>query len=1517
MNTLYLKKRILCVLSLLVIFGTYNTIFAQTLISGIKATTPFITASKNVKAAISHGKGITQVPAGAKGTITFGSVTPRGFAADGVSATFDTSNNKGEYVQFAISPASGFDLNITGLSLMGNGTVANTTNHYAVAYAIGDSLLFNSGGATFIDSAGNTGNVLNRTAGYLASGADTVGQNIAVNNGSSIYLRIYIWGAAARTNTSVFTITRFILNGTTTASLGTTSTTNASICFGNSYLFNGTTYTTSGSYTYHTLNSVGADSAATLNLIVGNVPSNTTINLVGCKSVTYKTTNYTSPTVFVDTLKSTSGCDSVYITVNITFDCTPIITSFTPTFAAYSDTVVLIGKNFTGATSVTFGGNSALSFSVINDTTIKALIDTGASGRVSVITPNGTVSLAGFVFNSAAIISGIKTTNPFIIPGKYVTTAISQGKGILRAPAAPLKSITFGSRAAGGFAADGATATFDTANSKGEFVQFEVKPANGYDLNISGITMRGNGTIASTTNYYAVAFAIGDTTLFNTGGATFLDSAGSTGNVLYRTIGYLVNGADSAGQALKVSNGSTLYLRVYLWGAAARTNNSVFTISNFTINGSASVTTSAATYSTTNAAICFGGSYLFNGTSYSTAGTYNYLTKNSVGADSTATLVLTVGAAPRNGRPVTVTGCNTVTYKNITYTSPTVINDTLKNVNGCDSLITAVTIAFNCTPTVTSISSTVGVTGDSITIIGTNFTTATSVAFGGTAASGYIVVNDTTIIAVVGTGTSGSITVTTANGTATIPGFTYSTATVITGIKTTTPFINAGNHITAAISHGAGILQAPTAPRGSITFGSLAPRGFAADGINATIDTAISRGEYVQFTVSPTTGYNLGISGITLKGNGTVANTTNHYAVAIAVGDSTLFNKGGATYIDSAGATGNVLNRTVGFLASGTDTAGQNIVVKNGSAIYLRIYIWGAAAKSNTSQFTISNFFVDGNVSPVPNSTTYDTICALNHVLFNGVTYNKSGIYTVHTSTPKGFDSIATLVLTVNPIVTPTVNIVSSTSTINLGDSVLFTATSSNVGTSPTYQWLKNNSSILGANSTTFNTNSLHNGDSIVCQIVASDGCYPVFGTGKNGGTIIAAKNTDTVISAIIITNVNVTLNGTVKNPLGIVIPSVSVTVGANSVVTDSLGRYEFTVSQGSSNVITPSKTNTINKANGINGTDISLIQSHILKKVILNSPYKLIAGDVNNDGAVNGTDIALIKSLILKHITTFPGNRLWSFVDSSFVFGTPTKPFPYNDSISIINLVTNKTAQNFIGVKLGDVNYDWNASVLGVQTNTTPIELSNDNILVDNSASEVRIPIRVKNFKEIMGMQFTLNFNSEVLQLKSIENNLLAFDYNTDFASEGKLPFLWVDPSSTPQAIADNAVLFELVFTKKGNLNNENINLSSDITNVSAFDGNYATIGIVKSAGIITENSTSVSQLKLFPNPVKDVVVINGNDITKIQVIDNAGKVILTKLFNTVTNPSLTVSNLTAGTYRLQVLTTDGKVTTLSMIKR
>ncbi|HSY76004.1 MAG TPA: IPT/TIG domain-containing protein [Bacteroidia bacterium] len=76
----------------------------------------------------------------------------------------------------------------------------------------------------------------------------------------------------------------------------------------------------------------------------------------------------------------------------------PVINSFSPQYDTLEGTVTIVGMGFTGATAVSFGGAAALSFKVISDDTITAIVGLGGTGNVSVTTAGGIGTRAGFQF---------------------------------------------------------------------------------------------------------------------------------------------------------------------------------------------------------------------------------------------------------------------------------------------------------------------------------------------------------------------------------------------------------------------------------------------------------------------------------------------------------------------------------------------------------------------------------------------------------------------------------------------------------------------------------------------------------------------------------------------------------------------------------------------------------------------------------------------------------------------------------------------------------------------------------------------------------------------------------------------------------------------------------------------------------------------------------------------------------------------------------------------------------------
>jgi hypothetical protein len=119
----------------------------------------------------------------------------------------------------------------------------------------------------------------------------------------------------------------------------------------------------------------------------------------------------------------------------------PVISSFTPTSDPKAATVTIRGSGFTGASSVTFGGVPAMTFTVVSDSVISAIVGAGASGDVLVTGPGGTADLAGFQFLAPPSIRSFTPAS-----GGQGSTVTITGAGFVSAA-----SVTFGGVGASAF----------------------------------------------------------------------------------------------------------------------------------------------------------------------------------------------------------------------------------------------------------------------------------------------------------------------------------------------------------------------------------------------------------------------------------------------------------------------------------------------------------------------------------------------------------------------------------------------------------------------------------------------------------------------------------------------------------------------------------------------------------------------------------------------------------------------------------------------------------------------------------------------------------------------------------------------------------------------------------------------------------------------------------------------------------------------------------------------------------
>jgi len=119
----------------------------------------------------------------------------------------------------------------------------------------------------------------------------------------------------------------------------------------------------------------------------------------------------------------------------------PSITSFQPASGTYGDTITIQGTSLIQTSSVSFGSVSALSFTILSDTVITAIVGEGASGNVTLNSSSSTPSsLSGFTYTPppALVVTGFSPAS-----GMSGATVTITGRGFLNTP-----TVTFGGTAA-------------------------------------------------------------------------------------------------------------------------------------------------------------------------------------------------------------------------------------------------------------------------------------------------------------------------------------------------------------------------------------------------------------------------------------------------------------------------------------------------------------------------------------------------------------------------------------------------------------------------------------------------------------------------------------------------------------------------------------------------------------------------------------------------------------------------------------------------------------------------------------------------------------------------------------------------------------------------------------------------------------------------------------------------------------------------------------------------------------
>lgn len=348
-----------------------------------------------------------------------------------------------------------------------------------------------------------------------------------------------------------------------------------------------------------------------------------------------------------------------------------------------------------------------------------------------------------------------------------------------------------------------------------------------------------------------------------------------------------------------------------------------------------------------------------------------------------------------------------------------------------------------------------------------------------------------------------------------------------------------------------------------------------------------------------------------------------------------------------------------------------------------------------------------------------------------------------------------------------------------------------------------------------------------------------------------------------------------------------SVLVNLNGEVTDEMlanGNFDFEVPFGADCTLVPTKD--INIRNGVTTIDIVNIQRHILFIEALDSPYKIIAADVNRSDAVTAFDLVNMRQVILFIADEFPDNDSWRFVPENYVFFDPENPLT-EDPPHYLDLpnVTGNDMANFIGIKIGDVNGSANPNDFGLAEDRNfedTLFLYTDDQQA-RKGSEVIIPFQTNLKENIIGFQFTIEFDADALRFEGFEkgilNNISEENFGFKYLDKGRITVSWNDIE--PVEFPPHESLFALKFSALTDIKlSEAIAVSSSLTTKEAYNGYLQIMDIgfeIKNPDDKTTGSNPA--IDIFPNPFSEETTlqfdVENETFAQVTIFDLKGETI------------------------------------------
>lgn len=374
-------------------------------------------------------------------------------------------------------------------------------------------------------------------------------------------------------------------------------------------------------------------------------------------------------------------------------------------------------------------------------------------------------------------------------------------------------------------------------------------------------------------------------------------------------------------------------------------------------------------------------------------------------------------------------------------------------------------------------------------------------------------------------------------------------------------------------------------------------------------------------------------------------------------------------------------------------------------------------------------------------------------------------------------------------------------------------------------------------------------------------------------------------------TSSTATIAGDIKTEKGDGVDEVGMKVNGNltPVVTSTQGNYIVYKPMFNTYIVAPEKDK--DAVNGVTTYDIVKVQKHILNAEKLNTPYKIIAADVNHSGTVTTADIVEMRKVILGISTKFTNNKSWRFVKADYAFPTPTNPFAatFPEQSNYSNLSSNMKS-DFVAVKVGDVNNSALAnanSTASERGGATTLPFMVDEMQI-KAGKFYSIPVKA-TIADMAGFQFTLKFDTDALAFEGIGKadleNVSEGNFGLSSIANGLISMSW-----NGDAPRGDVGLFYIAFTAKQNTTLSKVfAINSAITKAEAYTSadEFMNIALNFKSNGVAKAADNFELYQNEPNPFSDMTTIrftlNERESATITVLDINGRVVYqtTEMYN------------------------------------